>query len=50
MSGRFAFNTGFNAYMPLEERAALPAAYDLMPAVLKRAQYSSHMLGKVSGG
>ena len=47
LSGRYAFNTGFNEYMPVEQRAALPFAYAALPQLLKDAGWRTHMLGKV---
>jgi arylsulfatase A-like enzyme len=47
LSGRYAFNTGFNEYMPVEQRAALPFAYTALPQLLKDAGWRTHMLGKV---
>ena len=48
MTGRYPYNAGLMQYNHgvEEERSAVPAAFDMLPRLLKTAGYKSHMLGK----
>jgi len=53
MTGRYAYNTGINAYGKQvngtkisEERSGVPVAYAMMPKVLKAQGYKTHQVGK----